>query len=134
MAIVVSLTTLHIYESLLRQLLSKFIPPVVSLLPMRLDDLMQSVNFTLLGPEHLFRLTFLHVEGTKLLLELGLGCVVFIFHGKNILIDWDLIFQEVIQFVDSFPLHDLFVLQQFEFVLQIFYLFLKTLQSKKKIR
>lgn len=57
-------------------------------------------------------------------LEFGLGGIILVLHGKNIFIDWDLILEKVVQLVHSFPLQDLFVLEQLQLVLQVLYLLL----------
>lgn len=79
---------------------------------MCVDDLVQSIYLVLLGGEHFCGLTLSHVEVAELGLQFGLGCIVLVLHGEDVLVDGDLILQEVVQLVDSFPLQDLLVLQQ----------------------
>lgn len=96
---------------------------------MGVDDLVQPLNLILLGGEHLCGLALAHVEVAELGLQFGLGGVVLVLHGQDVLVDGDLILEEVVELVHSFPLQDLLVLQQLQLVLQVLYLLLQSLSE-----
>lgn len=81
----------------------ELIPPIVFLFAVSVDDLMQSLYFVLLGGQHFRGLALAHVEVAELGLQFGLGGVVLVLHSKDVLIDRDLILQEVVELVHSFP-------------------------------
>ena len=91
---------------------------------MSINNLMQSFDFVFLSGQYLFCLVFFEVEGRQLLLEFRFGCVIFVFHGEDVLVDRNFVFQEIVKLIYTLPLKDFLVLQQFKLVLQVFYLLL----------
>ena len=77
---------------------------VILLLTMSLNDLVQALDLVLLSGEEIMSLFLAKVETTQLLFKIGLGGVVLVLHCQNVLVDRDLIFEEIIQLVDSLPL------------------------------
>lgn len=114
---------------LLSHFIPELVPSLILLFTVGIDDLMQSVYLILLGGEHFSGLTLAHVEVAELGLQFGLGCIVLVLHGKDVLVDRDLILQEVVQLVDAFPLQDLLVLKQLQLVFQVLDLLLQSLNE-----
>jgi hypothetical protein len=114
---------------LLSHLILELVSALIFLFAVRVDDLMKSVYLVLLGGEHFCGLTLAHVEVTELRLQFGLGCIVLVLHGEDVLVDGDLILQEVVQLVDSLPLQDLLIFQQLQLVFQVLDLLLQSLNK-----
>lgn len=116
----------------LSHLIFELVPALIFLSAVRVDDLMQPVYLILLCGEHFCGLALAHVEIAELGLQFGLGCVVLVLHGEDVLVDGYLVLEEVVQLVDSFPLQDLLVLQQLQLVFQVLNLLLQSLSEPSR--
>lgn len=70
----------------------KLCSSAVDLFAMTVNDLMQSVDFVLLGLEDVAGLQILRAQLSELFLELRFCVVVLILHGQDVLVDGDLVF------------------------------------------
>lgn len=64
-----------------------------------------------------------------MLFKFSFGGVVLVLHGEDVFIDGYLVLEEVIEFIDPFPLEDLLILQEFQLILQVLYFFLQSLSE-----
>jgi len=74
---------------------------------------MQATNLIFLSGKNFLSLSLLQIECAELVFQFGLSGIVLILHGKDVLIDWYFILQEIIQLVYTLTLQNLLVLQQF---------------------
>ena len=63
---------------------------------MRIDHLMQPIDLILLTGQHIIGLRLLCHELSQLILKSGLGGIIFVLHGEDVLVDGNLVFQKIV--------------------------------------